>query len=172
MNQRDVILIFSAVFLLLPISARAGEKCEDLLIHFVEEGRKAGVGDDAQSDRQVTALITCPSEKDANSVSIPTTLHFMEHDSNRVCVSERTCGNVRAWSGYFGLSVGWSELSFLRDFYHHRHALRFQTDWNGSRLQATFALSRGQIERDCGPLTPPTCVEVSDLNKNGWSSGN
>ena len=172
MNQGIINSISAAALFLFSFSVQAEEKCEDLLIHFVDEGHKGGVGDIQYSDRDVTALITCPSQQDPNSVSHPTTLHFMEHDGRRVCVSERTCGNVRAWSGYFALSAGWSDLAFLSDFYRLRHAWGFQTDWNGSRIQATFAISGGQIERDCGPLSAPTCVEVSDLDKSGWLSGN
>lgn len=172
MNHSDLSLIFSAVALIFPQSAFAGEKCEDLLIHFVDDGQLGNVGKDQRIERKVSALITCPSEQNAGSTASPTTLHFMEHSGNRLCVSARTCGNIRAWSGYFGLSVGWSELSFLNDFHRHRHALRFETDWNGSAIHATFAVSRGQIERDCGPLTAPSCVDVFNSNKSVPLSGN
>ncbi|MEN9529997.1 MAG: hypothetical protein RI932_1870 [Pseudomonadota bacterium] len=154
-----------------PVQALAEEQCKDLLIHFVDE---SAVGTDvsaALKNRKLSALIPCSSGGLGSLGAQPTVLHFMEHDENRLCVTERSCGNVESWYGYFGVSVGWSDLTLFKDFWVFAKSARFDTDWNGLQMVATFALAKGQIERDCSTLRPPSCVEIPDVIKNDDLSG-
>jgi hypothetical protein len=148
------------------IEARAEEPCKDLLLHFVDESAAAGSSAKGSEIRKVTAIIPCESDGSSSHGAKPTTLHFMEHSDNKLCVSQRTCGNVKAWHGYFGVTVGWSDLTLLRDFWSLAKYSRINTDWNGNQVVATFAVGGGQIERDCEPMSPPSCVELSKGFKN------
>lgn len=152
-NKHRLRLILACCSWLLHPTAQAKEGCQDLLINFLEPTDLTQQGYD--SSRKVTAVLPCDP-----TVGAPTVLHFLERSGDQVCVSERTCGNVWAWSGSFGLAVGWSDLTLLRDFHLLRNSLRYTNDWNGSRIVASFALRAGQIERDCSELSPPTCVSV------------
>lgn len=136
-------------------SGAASEKCDDLLIQFVDTQPSAAVKAQ-QSSRQITALIPC-----GDLPAAPTVIHFIERNDERLCVSQRTCGNISSWSGYFGVTAGWSDLTLLGHFHSLRDSLRLSSDWDGSRVVATFALASGQIERDCSELPAPTCVIVS-----------
>ncbi|MEN9809440.1 MAG: hypothetical protein RLZZ488_1007 [Pseudomonadota bacterium] len=135
--------------------ALASSKCEDLLIQFVDTNPSDSAKDHMPS-RKIAALIPC-----GDVPSVPTIIHFIERREDSVCVSQRTCGNVSAWSGYFGVTAGWSDLTLLGHFHSLRDSLRLSRDWNGFRMVATFAVAGGQIERDCSQLTVPTCAIVS-----------
>lgn len=147
-------LIFACCGLFANHLALASDKCEDLLIQLVDTNQ-SDASKDQQSSRQVAALIPC-----GDVPSAPTIIHFIERSDDRVCVSQRTCGNISAWSGYFGVTVGWSDLTLLGHFHSLRDSLRVSRDWNGLRMVATFAVARGQIERDCSELPVPTCAIV------------
>ncbi|MEN9825771.1 MAG: hypothetical protein RI953_1516 [Pseudomonadota bacterium] len=140
-------------------SARAESTCQDLLVQLVEPE----VGDVTKNDepiRRVTVFVPCDKGAGGTASGAPSVLHFMERSGSTICVSERTCGNVRTWQGYFGLAVGWSELRMLGDYHSIGNFLRYHRDWNGNRLVATFSVGKGQIERDCSELSRPTCVDV------------
>lgn len=166
MNYRTVLRTLMAGFVVSSGSAAAEEKCSDLLLHFVEESDMSQTGDKFLGQRNVTALIPCESGLFSKPYPQPTTLHFMEHSGSKLCVSQRTCGNISAWWGYFAANVGWSDLTLLRDFWILSRNARINTDWNGYQVVGTFAVAGGQIERDCAPLTPATCVETSTGVKN------
>ncbi|NBW81244.1 hypothetical protein EBR21_05770 [bacterium] len=140
-------------------SARADESCQDLLVQLVEPEIGDGPKNDT-IDRRVTVVVPCDARPGGVASGAPSVLHFMERSGNTLCVSERTCGNVRTWQGYFGLTVGWSDLRMLGEFYSLGNFLRYNRDWNGNQLVATFSVSKGQIERDCSGLSRPTCVDV------------
>lgn len=136
-------------------TASAEDTCTDITIRFVEPGDSTGsVGKEPY--RRIEAVIPCDKTPGA-----PTVLHFFEQSPGKLCVAQRTCGNVRSWQGYFGVTVGWSDLTLLGDFNLIRDSLRLTRDWNGYRVFATFALNGGQIERDCAELSTPTCVTSS-----------
>jgi hypothetical protein len=140
-------------------SAMAEDKCTDLLIQFTGPETNP-VSKDQSFLREITALVPCERRSPQGAVSIPTTLHIFERRGDQFCIAQRTCGNVSAWEGSFALTVGWSDLTLLGDFHLLGNSLRFHKDWNGNRLVASFAIGGGQIERDCSPLTPPSCVSV------------
>lgn len=148
------------------VEARAEDLCKDLLLHFVDESAASGSSGRSSENRKVTAIIPCESDGSTSLGAKPTTLHFMERSNDKLCVSQRTCGNVKAWHGYFGVTVGWSDLTLLRDFWSLSKYSRINTDWNGNQVVATFAIGGGQIERDCEPMSPPSCVELSKGFKN------
>lgn len=152
-------LLFAFGFVLLRPAAWAEDQCTDLLIHFVEPSAKSAQ-QGTEEPRRITAVIPCERHLDPSSVGAPTTIHILERNGNQFCMAQRTCGNLWGWQGAFAVTVGWSDLTLLGDFYLLRDSLRFHKDWNGNRLVATFALRGGQIERDCSPLTPPACVSV------------
>lgn len=147
------------------MTANAEEKCSDLLLHFVDEPSVTKSQSGGFGNRNVTAIIPCENGDFSSSGSTPTTLHFVEHSEGRLCVSSRSCGNVKSWWGYFGVTAGWSDLTLLRDFWVLSKSSRLKTDWNGYQLVGTFAISGGQIERDCSPLSPPTCVDTTGVIK-------
>ncbi len=159
-------LVLSAFAFALPVQALAEEQCKDLLIHFVDESAVSKDVSVAFQNRKLSALIPCSSNSFDNLGAQPTVFHFMEHTGNRLCVTERSCGNVESWYGYFGLAVGWSDLTLFRDFRLFSKNARFVTDWNGFQMVATFALAHGQIERDCSTLRPTSCVEIPAVSKN------
>lgn len=154
----------------LSLSAFAEEQCKDVVLNFVDGSNLQGQSLDKQTHRRVTALIPCSALPwDTNSIS-PTTLHFIDHSDTELCIAQRTCGNIQSWSGYFGLTVGWSDLTTLSDFWIFARSGRVATDWNGYQLVASFAVGRGQIERDCGPMTQPSCISSVKGSKNDASS--
>ncbi|MBM3383101.1 MAG: hypothetical protein FJY29_11765 [Betaproteobacteria bacterium] len=159
-------LFASAMVLAFPMQALAAEQCNDLLIHFVDESDVGKSMTKAFQNRKLSALIPCGSAGLGNLGAQLTLMHFMEHDGTRLCVTERSCGNVESWYGYFGLAVGWSDLTLFRDFWVFAKSARVNSDWNGYQLVAMFALAQGQIERDCSTLRPPSCVEIPDVSKN------
>ena len=158
-------VIFFASSSLMSLSAVADDKCTDLLLNFVDETSVNDLQNKDLRNRNVTAIIPCENDAFSSTGPTPTTLHFVEHSENKLCVSQRTCGNVQAWWGYFGVAVGWSDLTLLRDFWVLSKSSRIKTNWNGYQLVGTFAVAGGQIERDCSPLSPPTCVETSTSPK-------
>jgi hypothetical protein len=153
------LIFLSSVLSFFYQSAKADDKCSDLLIQFTDPAADSA-GDQINEQRQVTALVPCEAKPTGGSVSIPTTLHIFERRGDQFCIAQRTCGNISAWQGSFALMVGWSDLTLLGDFHLLGNSLRFHKDWNGNRLVASFALGGGQVERDCTPLTPPSCVSV------------
>jgi hypothetical protein len=166
MNFPPVSRVLTTILALTSVSARAEQKCSDLLLHFVDESDLSKADGKHSEQRKVTALIPCESSSFSKPYAQPTTLHFMEHSGNSLCVSQRTCGNITAWWGYFATSVGWSDLTLLRDFWILSRNARINTDWNGYQVVGTFAIAGGQIERDCSPMTPATCVDTSTGVKN------
>jgi hypothetical protein len=137
--------------------ADSSSVCADLLVQFVEPASQTQL---ASTSRSLTALIPCENSKDPTSQGGPTLIHFFEHSGSQLCIAQRSCGNIRAWSGYFGLQAGWSDLTYLGSFNTFRKFLRYDRDLNGSGGVAQFVLSGGQIERDCGPLSTTTCIDV------------
>ncbi|MFZ9520197.1 MAG: hypothetical protein ACO3A4_06940 [Silvanigrellaceae bacterium] len=141
------------------LDARADDDCQDLLVELTEP-RTGDLGSDGASARRVTVLVPCEKRNSGAASGAPTVLHFIERVGNNICVSERTCGNVWAWQGYFGVAAGWSDLRLLGDFHSLGNSLRFHRDWNGNRMVASFSVGKGQIERDCSGLSRPTCAGV------------
>jgi hypothetical protein len=146
----------------------ADEQCKDVVLNFVDS--ENADSDKPQNSRRVTALIPCNSLPWDTHSSNPTTLHFIDHSDSQLCISQRSCGNIQAWSGHFALSVGWSDLTTLSDFWLFARNGRIATDWNGYQLVASFAVGHGQIERDCGPMTRPSCISSVKGSKNDISS--
>lgn len=160
MTNTSRLLMFACSFLNIAGGvALAEDKCSDFLIQFTEPDDGSQLQNQVQQ-RQITALVPCDEPQPAGSASIPTTLHIFERRENQFCVAQRTCGNIRAWHGSFAVYAGWSDLTLLGDFHLLGNSIRYHRDWNGNRIVASFALSGGQIERDCSPLTPPSCVSV------------
>lgn len=146
----------------------ADDQCKDLVLNFVDSSQ-IGV-DQNDSGRRVTAIIPCNSLPWDTNSSAPTTLHFIDHSASQLCIAQRSCGNIQSWSGHFALSVGWSDLTTLSDFWLFARNGRIATDWNGYQLVASFAVGHGQIERDCGPMTEPSCISSVKGSENDVSS--
>lgn len=153
-RKKSAFILSAACGFISSTAARADSNCSDLLIRLVESSEKTG---DESLQKQRTATILIPCEK---LTGAPTLIHFMERQGERLCVTQRSCGNISAWRGSFGLSVGWSEPTLLRDFLLFANFNR--NDWygGGNQIVATFALNAGQIERDCSTLSPPTCLDA------------
>lgn len=167
--MRSVLQVTTGLMLtLLSCPVFAEEQCKDIVLNFVDTA-SMDEGNDA-SRRKVTALIPCNALPwDTNPVT-PTTLHFIDHSDSELCIAQRSCGNIHSWSGHFALSVGWSDLTTLSDFWLFARNGRIATDWNGYQLVASFAVGRGQIERDCGPMTRPSCISSVKGSENDASS--
>lgn len=146
----------------------AEEQCKDLVLNFVDSSIKDF--SQQQNERRVTAIIPCNSLPWDTTATTPTTLHFIDHSATQLCIAQRSCGNIQSWSGHFALSAGWSDLTTLSDFWLFARNGRIATDWNGFQLVASFAVGSGQIERDCGPMTKPSCISSVKGSENDVSS--
>ncbi|NBO38621.1 hypothetical protein EBU99_08565 [bacterium] len=170
MKMKSLALLASMPIFFLSHQARGDGECEDIKLQFVDGLNHKNTPSVQLSRRQVTALIPCKSKNLNSSTPEITTIHFLEHIGNELCVAERTCGNVRAWHGYFAVRAGWSELTVLGDYQLLWNSLRFNRDWHGFRALATFALSGGEVERDCSPMSAASCIELPDsLQKDDLS---
>ncbi|MEY2987676.1 MAG: hypothetical protein RJB13_1197 [Pseudomonadota bacterium] len=164
----EIKIITIAICMTFTDQSRAEEQCKDVVLNFVDSG---SMGSDLkQRGRRVTALIPCNSLPWDTNTATPTTLHFIDHSDSQLCISQRSCGNIQYWSGHFALSAGWSDVTTLSDFWIFARNGRIATDWNGYQLVASFAVGRGQIERDCGPMTKPSCISSVKGSKNDVSS--
>jgi|GEM_PF-5686582 len=149
----------------------AAVRCNDFTIRFIDSGISqpypsytVGGGPaldprTGQPGREMTAQFVCHGD---GGFSLPTitTMHLFEVSGGKMCMRERSCGNLRHVMGYFGISLGWSRLTALSDYVVSEDFVRQSTHYNGLSLSLQASVSFEKFERSCSAPSAPVCIDV------------
>lgn len=110
-----------------------------------------------QIKKEGTLLINCHNRQPY--VPDHTTIHVVESMKEKICYSEKTCGNVKGWGGFFSVA-GLHQVGAYSTLGQFLLKVPFRIFIpNGPQFEISFAVSYERISRSCSMFSQPLCID-------------
>jgi hypothetical protein len=154
-------IFLALLFFVCAVPKIASASCTSAVVKFQEYQKVNNNAPENFTSRTITAYLRCDSHK-VSRVTLPetTTMHFLENKHGKTCYHDRTCGNIKSWSAFVGVSGAWDWFNASTNFFESDAFNEYtsKTEWKNGLVEVNLALEFGKIERYCKPISEEICL--------------